>query len=243
MKKPLIGINPYYFKYRDSYWNATREKYYIAVWKAGGVPITVHHPSSRGSVQEIADIIDGLIMVGGPDIPSKAYKGENPSLLDDDVMHKDREKFDRSLFEITYQMKKPVLGICVGFQHINIIYGGDLYEDIGALTRSTVDHGEFNGQVSYHDVELKNDSHIYSVLGKKVLSVASAHHQTIRRLGKGLNVSGCAADGLIESIEDSNCPDSFIAVQWHPEIMTKDETQHKLFLWVCSQSLKRKSNI
>ena len=235
MKKPLIGINPYYFYYRDSFWNATREKYYRSIWNAGGVPVTLHHPVCEGSVRELADSIDGLVMVGGPDIPCNVYGGKNPSLLDEDVMLPEREVFDRNMFLTMKYLQKPILSICAGIQHINVIYGGGLYEDLKILTKTSIDHGEFNGDVSYHDVKLEKNSLLYSIIGKSSINVASAHHQGIRSLGEGLSVSAVAPDFLTEAIEDSERPDSFIAVQWHPEIMTNDKDQLKLFRWVCSR--------
>ena len=237
MKKPIIGINPYYFYYRDSFWNATREKYYCAIWNAGGVPVTLHHPLDDGSIDEIATNIGGLIMVGGPDLPSSVYGGKNPDLLDEDVMLPEREVFDRNMFLAMKRLHKPVLSICVGIQHINVIYGGSLYEDLGTLTKTTVDHGEFNGEISYHNVELKKNSLLYSIIGKSSIGVASAHHQGIQKLGKGLSVSAVAPDGLPEGIEDTVRPDSFIAVQWHPEVMINDKDQLKLFQWVCQRAV------
>ena len=239
MKKPLIGINPYYFNYRNSFWNGTRDKYYTAIWKAGGVPVTVHHSLEKRSVFDLVKKIDGFVMVGGPDIPCNLYKGNNAELLDKDVMLPERESFDRQLFLTAKQFKKPVLGICVGLQHINVIYGGSLYEDLKTLNPSKIDHGEFNGKVSYHDVFLNKKSYLFSVLKKTNIKVASTHHQGIHRLGEGLSVSGTAPDGLVESIEDLTSPELFLAVQWHPEIMTDDETQLKLFQWLCFNSLKR----
>ncbi len=241
MNKPLIGINPYCFHYRDSYWNATREKYYMAIWKAGGVPLTLHHPLDKGDINELADRIDGLVMVGGPDIPSNVYGGKNPGLLDEDVMLPERELFDRNMFLIMKRLHKPVLSICAGIQHINVIYGGNLYEDIKTLTKTSVDHGEFNGDVSYHNVVLEGNSHICSVIGNQNIKVASSHHQGIRKIGAELSVSGVAPDGLTEAMEDTNHPDSFIAVQWHPEIMTENKDQLKLFQWVCSEAINRRS--
>lgn len=64
MKKPLIGINPYCFNYRNSFWNGTRDKYYTAIWKAGGVPATVHHSLEKRSAFDIVKKIDGFVMVG-----------------------------------------------------------------------------------------------------------------------------------------------------------------------------------
>ena len=238
MKKPLIGINPYYFYYRDSFWNATREKYYRAVWSAGGSPVTLHHPLGKGSVGDLADSVDGLIMVGGPDLPCNVYGGKNTDMLDEDVMLPERALFDRNMFLTMKRLHKPILSICAGIQHINVIYGGNLYEDLKTLTKTSIDHGEFNGEVSYHDVELKKNSLLYSIIEKKTIKVASAHHQGIHNLGEGLSVSAVAPDSLPEAIEDLERPDSFIAVQWHPEVMINDKDQLKLFQWVCRNAVR-----
>ena len=112
-------------------------------------------------------------MVGGPDLPSSVYGGKNPDLLDKDVMLPEREAFDRKIFLAMKRLHKPVLSICVGIQHINVIYGGSLYEDLGTLTKTTVDHGE----ISCHNVELKKNSLLYSIIGKNSIGVSSAHHQ------------------------------------------------------------------
>lgn len=232
MNKPLIGINPYYFEWRDSYWNATKEKYYHAVWKAGGLPVTVHYPENSGGVQDIVDVLDGWVIVGGPDLDNKLYGGEHPELLDEDVIHPKREAFDRALFLAVKNAGKPILAICLGMQHINVIYGGSLYEDINAQMENPIYHGEFNGQHSYHEVELNKDSIIYDVIGKEKIEVASTHHQGIRRLGTGLRAVGFSKDGLIEAIEDEQNPEAFIAVQWHPEIMENSEDQKLLFKWL-----------
>jgi len=233
LKKPLIGLNPYLFHYRNSLWNATKETYYDAVWKAGGLPVTIHHSLASVSINAIADTLDGLIMVGGPDVPCNLYEGTYPELLDKDVMLPARESFDRAVFLAMKKLRKPILSICVGTQHINVIYGGSLYEDIDVLMQTPLDHGEFNGSVSFHPVNIEKNSFIYSVIKKESINVASTHHQGINTLGEGLSVSSIAPDGLIEAIEDTKNPDSFIAVQWHPEIMKDDENQLKLFKWVC----------
>ena len=87
-------------------------------------------------------------------------------------------------------------------------------------------------------MELVKESHIYSVIGKQTVEVASTHHQGIRSLGEGLSISAVAPDCLPEAVEDTEQPDSFIAVQWHPEIMINDKDQLKLFQWVCRKAVR-----
>ena len=101
-------------------------------------------------------------------------------------------------------------------------------------------HGEFNGELGYHPVTLKEDSTLFGIIGSETIEVASTHHQGIRTLGKGLNVVATAPDGLIEAVEDAEQEDAFIAVQWHPEMMPGNPDQLKLFQWLANEAAIRK---
>ena len=239
MKKPLIGLNPYYFEYSDAMWNGSKDHYFTAIWAAGGIPVTLHYPDQDDSINEIAQAIDGLLLVGGPDIPNNIYNGNHPELLDSDVMRTERENFDRNIFLAMYNLRKPMLAICVGMQHINVIRGGTLYEDLTEQLDGTVYHGEFNGEYAHHTVKLEKNSLINKVIGDEDSEITSTHHQGIRTLGSGLKPVSWSDDGLIEAIEDAKIPDAFLAVQWHPELMLDDEDQLNLFKWLVQESLSR----
>ena len=236
MKKPIIGINPYYYEHNGAMWNATKESYYQSVWQAGGTAFTLNYPNNNNLIIEIAEIIDGLLLVGGPDIPIEIYNGDFPNLLDKDVMLTEREQFDRDIFSAMYNLNKPILAICVGMQHINVIRGGSLYEDLNKQLEGSVNHGKFNGEWSQHSVHINQSSLLHEIINQEVIQIASTHHQGIRTLGRGLKPVAWSADGLIEAVEDSNSPKSFIAVQWHPELMPKDKYQKKLFSWLISEA-------
>ena len=116
---PLIGIA-----------SLSSADYIRAVRESGGIPVVL--PNTDGSVARIDDylaLLDGLLMPGGADIPPSEY-GEEPhetvELLDDDRFH-----FEKAL--ISAWMKKtdkPLLGICLGSQWINVASGGSLVQDI-----------------------------------------------------------------------------------------------------------------
>ena len=239
MKKPLIGLNPYYFEYSDAMWNGSKDRYFTAIWAAGGIPVTLHYPDQDDSINEIAQAVDGLLLVGGPDIPNDIYNGNHPELLDSDVMVPKREKFDRNIFLAMYNLRKPMLAICVGMQHINVIRGGTLYEDLTEQLDGSVYHGEFNGECAHHTVKLEKNSLINKVIGDDDSEITSTHHQGIRTLGSGLKPVSWSDDGLIEAIEDTKIPDAFLAVQWHPELMLDDENQINLFKWLVKKSQSR----
>jgi putative glutamine amidotransferase len=47
------------------------------------------------------------------------------------------------------------------------------------------------------------------------------HHQAIGRLGRGLEVTGRAPDGVVEAVEVGGAAWAF-GVQWHPEELVGD---------------------
>jgi putative glutamine amidotransferase len=208
---PLIGIA-----------SLTSENYIRAVRESGGIPIVL--PNTDGSVDRIDDylaLLDGLLMPGGADIPPSEYgeeAHETVEILDDARFH-----FEKAL--ISAWMKKtdkPLLGICLGSQWINVASGGSLVQDIPS--EFNVNHRETN-----HPVTIEPDSRLGRIFGATKLEVNSWHHQSVRKLGDGLRVAATSPDGIIEATETTD-PDRFlIGVQWHPEkLMPDNTTQAKL---------------
>jgi putative glutamine amidotransferase len=71
----------------------------------------------------------------------------------------------------------------------------------------TIDHDKpFEDARSHiHDVEIDNDSKLYSLIGQKTtINVNSIHHQGIDLLGEDLRVTATSPDGVIEGIETTN---------------------------------------
>ena len=108
-------------------------------------------------------------------------------------------------------LKKPVLGICKGLQIINIYFGGDMIQDLpSAQIHSYIDGDQF------HPTQIEKGSYLYKLYGTS-LTVNSAHHQGIGRLGKSLFSVQKSQDGIIEAIAHESLP--ILGVQWHPERM------------------------
>ena len=236
MKKALIGINPYDIKRKGSTWNATKQAYYQAVWNVDACPVTLNHTENLNQIESLVSNLDGILMVGGPDIPANKYLSTNPHLLDEDVMSESRESFDRALFLEGMKQDKKILAICAGVQHVNVIYGGNLLEDIPTLVKNHIDHGVFNGAASTHPITITHqNSTLSKIINKKIIDVKSSHHQCINALGKDVVVTATAQDGIVEAIEIKN-RENFIGVQWHPEIMFNNKEMTQLFSWLCSKA-------
>ncbi len=80
------------------------------------------------SLHGYADALDGLLLQGGNDIAPETY-GETPLAPE---WHGDRvrDRYELDLLDRFIKAGKPVLGICRGFQLINVAFGGTLFQDI-----------------------------------------------------------------------------------------------------------------
>tara|TARA_B100000315_G_scaffold260939_1_gene328113 strand:+ start:49312 stop:50037 length:726 start_codon:yes stop_codon:yes gene_type:complete len=230
--KPLIGLTPGYFPKENAYWHMLKEAYSNAVWKAGGIPMLLTYPESEEKISEITNHIQGLLMSGGPDLPINIYGGKEYDMRGEGPMHNKRTTFDEEIFNICINKKIPVLGICASLQHINVLYGGTLYEDLETHLPKSIDHGYYKGPIAYHPVNVTENSLLHKIFGEDTVRVSSTHHQGIKILGDGIVATAITSDGLIEGIESVNGEANFIAVQWHPEIMQDDPIQMKLFEWL-----------
>lgn len=234
--KPVVGIAPCYFPREDRMWHMSKEAYSHCVWEAGGIPVILTYPNGHGDITEATDAIDALLMIGGPDLPIEYYGGSSYDLNGEEPMHTERVKFDREIFQSCRNSGKPILGICAGLQHINVIYDGTLYEDIPTQLHGHIDHGAYKGDAVTHPVEIDGNSLLMDITSEPAIPVTSTHHQGIRNLGENLKPTAWSSDGLIEAVEPVNGEGRFVAVQWHPELMQEDKRQIGLFRWMVDEA-------
>jgi len=122
-----------------------------------------------------------------------------------------------------------VLGICRGFQEMNVAYGGTLHQRLYEV-QGLNDHREDVSQpldVQYgpaHDVLLEQGGVLRGLAGTDRIQVNSLHSQGVDRLGDRLVVEARAPDGVVEAFRVRNAPRFALAVQWHPEwkVMSND---------------------
>lgn len=211
LPEPVIGIA-----------SLTSETYVRAIRQCGGIPVVL--PNADGSpekIDEYLELLDGLLMPGGPDIPPSEW-GEEPhpttKQLDDD-----RYQFEKAMITAWIEKtNKPLLGICLGSQWVNVAHGGSLIQDIPS---------EFGGHPKYvsHMVKLDPDSHLSKIFGETEFEVNSIHHQAVRKVGEGLRAVAKSPDGIIEATETTKENRFLIGVQWHPEkLMPENKLQQKL---------------
>jgi len=161
---------------------------------------------------------DGLVMSGGRDIHPKFYKSKKLDYREAKDFDENRDQFEISAFKLAQEKQIPVLGICRGMQLINCILGGNLKQDLGKALNK-IHRFETNDKA--HGLNIESNTTISKALQVERCVVNSAHHQAIKKIGKGLKANCKSDDGIIEGIEwdDPSGKSFLLAVQWHPERM------------------------
>ena len=231
-RKPIIGISSSvivdeagsFAGYKRAYVN---KDYVDAVIRAGGVPLIIPFSTDKEVIISQAQLIDGLILSGGHDISPYNY-GQEPSQKIGETFP-ERDTYEIILLEESKKRNIPILGICRGFQLINVAAGGTLYQDLSLIPGNILKHNQVsNPTLKTHKVEIKENSFISSIFGKETM-VNSFHHQVINKVANDFIVVAKASDGVVEAIEHKTYK-FLVAVQWHPEMLAVNcEKARELF--------------
>src|SRR3989338_3116596 len=236
MTLPLIGITSDYDDSNEQPRFFIKRDYVSAIEEAGGIPLLLC-PTNEFTISHFINLIDGLLISGGGfDIDPKYYGEEpHPKL---GKIQPDRTDFEIKLLKLAVEKKMPVLGICGGHQLINVYFGGSLYQDIPSQYSEKINHKQSTPSDNpYHSINIYSSSRLSKIAETGSTVVNSTHHQSIKKIGKGLKISSVAEDGVIEAIEfacsersKSNGDDFIVGVQWHPErIYLKDVCSKNIF--------------
>jgi putative glutamine amidotransferase len=124
--------------------------YVEAVRAAGAVPVVLPPLDDEEALAAYVQRLDGLVLVGGRDIPAGAYGEEDTS--DGAEMPSRRWEFESELLRGWLATDKPVLGICLGSQFANVVQGGTLIQDIPSEVGREVVHETAAGRPGEHAV-------------------------------------------------------------------------------------------
>lgn len=193
------------------------QTYYNFIEGLGGTPVIITPIMSGKKVESLIESLSLLILPGGADLSSYLYKAR-PSI------HNSNPDLMKEYFFITHldkfiEARVPVFGICLGFQMLNVKFGGTLTQHVNPSV-----HQEERRYYGAHNV--------IGIDGLPDMEVNSHHHQAVkhRNLGNGLmpeyfsheyakkpNVKDMkeSSNVIIESFIHESLP--VAGVQWHPE--------------------------
>jgi putative glutamine amidotransferase len=221
-RRPVIGISADRRIIGRHPFHLVGEKYMTAIAEAsGGIPVLLPALGDSGDIEEVLRHLDGIVLPGSPsNVEPRHYAGppSEPGTLHDP----ERDATTLTLIPRAVAMGVPLLGICRGFQEMNVAFGGTLLQRVHEIP-GHLDHRDDESaelEVQYgpvHDVHLEPGGLLNTLAGVALIRVNSLHWQGVERLGKDLVVEARAPDGLIEGFQVRNSSRFAVAVQWHPE--------------------------
>ena len=181
------------------------------VKNAGGEPVVLQ----PGTKESIGDC-QGLLLSGGVDVHPRHFGREiDPAVAETLTIDEERDAFELPIARAALDARMPVLGICRGFQLLNVVLGGTMVQHLDGHTNALAPEG--TPRVA-HEVRVAPETRLASMLGADEVPVNSWHHQGVREddLAPGVRATAWAPDGLVEGIEAAD--DGWVVgVQWHPE--------------------------
>jgi putative glutamine amidotransferase len=197
------------------------DKYARAV-KVGANAQPIMFPlASPEQVPELLAMVDGVMLTGSP-------SNVHPSHFNEDVadpslpLDPERDSLTLTLIRACVSQAVPLLGICRGYQEINVAMGGSLHQRVH-LVPGLNDHREdktASTDEQYaptHSLRLVEGSDLHQWAGSTEVMVNSLHGQGVNRLAPGLRATAHAPDGLVESFTVEGARTFAHAMQWHPE--------------------------
>jgi len=209
----MLGLHPYHL---------VQEKYLTAVLVAAhGIPLIIPSLGAELGLTELLTAVDGLLFTGSPsNVEPHHYRGE-PSASG--TLHDpQRDATTLPLIPEAIAAGVPVLGLCRGFQEMNVAFGGSLWQELHQVP-GHLDHREHKEQTleeqygPAHDVLLEPEGLLRRLAGSDRARVNSLHGQGVRELAPGLVVEARAPDGVIEAFRVAGAKSFALALQWHPE--------------------------
>ena len=177
-------------------------------------------------ISDLLALVDGVMLTGSPsNVHPRHFDAEvtDPSL----PLDAERDALTLALVRACVEQGVPLLGICRGFQEINVALGGSLHQQVHALSahldHRTAPQGTYAEMYApSHPVQLLPGSDFARWAGADRAVVNSVHGQGIDRLAQGLRAVATAPDGLVEAFSVVAARTFACAVQWHPEWRTAD---------------------
>lgn len=223
MTKPVIGIIGNHYLINDQYpAHAAGEMNVHAVSHVCGcLPLIVPPNPEFCDIGALMAACDGFVFTGArPNVHPKEY-GEalTPAYGD---MDEARDALTLPLIRALVARGQPLLGICRGYQEMNVAMGGSLYPEIRDLPGRDNHRMPPDGTLEEkfelrHDVTFSADGPFAALFGATVVRTNTLHGQGIKQAGRDVVIDGHAPDGTPEAIYIKGAKGFALGVQWHPE--------------------------
>ena len=222
-RRPVVGIIGNSYLINDSYpahSSGTMNSAAVAE-VAGCLPLIIPSDPRFVSVDDLLALCDGFLLTGGrPNVhPSEYGADETPA---HGAFDRGRDAVTLPLIRACVDRGQPFLGICRGFQEVNVAMGGSLHPEIrdlpGRMNHRMPPEGTLEEQFALrHPVSFAKGGVFHQLLGACEVMTNSLHGQGIDRPAPRVVIDGRAPDGTAEAIYIADAPGFSLSVQWHPE--------------------------
>jgi putative glutamine amidotransferase len=221
-KRPVVGVIANHYMMNDRYAvHASGVINTCAVAEVAQCLPLIIPTNPSVNVDDLLEACDGFLFTGGqPNVhPSEYGHDETPA---HGAFDRERDGVTLALLRACVARGQPFLGICRGFQELNVAMGGTLHPEIrelaGRMNHRMPRDVEIEEQFAYrHNVALVPGGVFHRLFGAQVVRTNSLHGQGIFEAGARIVIDGVAEDGTPEAIYVKDAPGFTLAVQWHPE--------------------------
>ena len=195
------------------------ELYGASLVRQGARPIVLDETSTHAERTSAFAAMDGLLLSGGADVDPSRYGRPMQGATD---MEPGRDALEAEAWTASQARALPVLGICRGFQAINVFSGGTMLQHVDGHIGASWGLGA----ARTHPLRVAPGTRLARILFPTnarggVLEVNTYHHQGVRAsdLAQSLVANAWAnspAGNLVEGLEAADGR-FVIGVQAHPE--------------------------
>lgn len=223
MTRPVVGIIGNSYLLNDQYpthAGGTMNSEAVAC-VSECLPLVIPSDPRFVRVEDLLDTCDGFVLTGGrPNVHPEEY-GETWSEAYGDP-DRARDAIALPLVRACVDRGQPFLGICRGFQEVNVAMGGSLYPEIrdlpGRQNHRMPPDGTLEEKFELrHVVKVSEGGVFHRLFGATEVMTNTLHGQGIKQPGSRIVIDGHAPDGTPEAIYVDGAPGFTLSVQWHPE--------------------------
>lgn len=229
MRKPVVGViaNTYRIENRFDIQSVGERNLRAVADVAGALPLVFPGLPDVTDIAALLEVVDGILLTGARANVHPTHFGVEPHVAHEpyDV---NRDAVALPLIRACVDRGVPVLGICRGFQEMNVAFGGSLHPEIRELPgrmnhrMPRVATGEIHPDpkivfADRHEVRLVRGGVFAALFGRETIRVNSLHGQGILEPGGRVVIEGVAEDDTIEAIRIAEAPGFALGVQWHAE--------------------------
>ena len=223
MTRPIVGIIGNAYLINDQYpahAGGTMNSEAVAC-VSRCMPLLIPADPRFVSVAELLAACDGFVLTGGrPNVHPEEY-GEEATEAHG-AFDRARDAITLPLVRACVERGQPFLGICRGFQEVNVAMGGTLHPEIrdlpGRMNHRMPPDGTLEEKFALrHVVSLTEGGAFHRLFGATEVMTNTLHGQGIKTPGARVLVEGHAPDGTPEAIRIQDAPGFTLSVQWHPE--------------------------